>query len=219
MSFLLPLIAGCALLPAAEPEKPAPLHYRRPDMGKLVSVGEVTILRGDDGTVITSRSDRPDEKTTLTLHYNRAGRLTTAEVVHEGTRKTATLKLGEKGLGTMKRGGLTDFLKDLPANPVVTAGPEWTDALGLIRRYDGAKGGKQELAGLSLDPVQGLQKRTFTIERPGTNSVTVKDKEFKLDRYRLKTRGGEYTAWADGEGRVVRIQALAPGDPRGPRRV
>ena len=30
MSFLLPLVAGWALLPGAEPEKPVPLHYVRP---------------------------------------------------------------------------------------------------------------------------------------------------------------------------------------------
>jgi hypothetical protein len=206
---LLLLVAGCALLPAAEPDKPAPLRYLRPQMGKNVAAGELTTTRAEDGTVVTTRTQRPDEMT-LTLHYDRDGKVTSAEVVQGGTRKGVTLTLGEKGTGTMKRGGLTDFLKDLPANPVVTASPEWTDALQLVRRYDGAKGGKQEFAGLSLDPVQGLQKQTFTAERQAADTVTVKDKELKLDRYRLQLRGGEYAAWADGEGRVVRVQGLAP---------
>ena len=63
---------------------------------------------------------------------------------------------------------------------------------------------------MSIDPAQGLEKHTFTAERQPADTVTVKDKEMKLDRFRLKLRGGDYAAWADGEGRVVRVQGLAP---------
>jgi hypothetical protein len=208
MSFLLPLVFGCSLLPAPEPEKPVPLRYVRTEMGKKVTAGEVTTTRSDDGTVVTTRMEQADEKMTVTLRYDRDGKLTGAEVV-QSPRKGVTLTLGEKGTGTMKRGGITDFLKDLPANPIVAAGPEWTDAIQLVRRYDGSKGGKQELTGVSIDPVQGLQKQTFTAERQAAETVTVKDKELKLDRYRLKMRGGDYAVWADGDGRVVRVQGLA----------
>ncbi len=209
MSLLLSLVVGCALLPAAGPEKPAPLRYLRPDRDSYVAAGEVSTTRGEDGTVVVTRTERPDE-TTVTLRYDRAGRLTSAELVQASTRKGVTLTLGEKGTGTMKRGGLTDFLKELPANPVVLTGPEWADVLQVVRRYDGAKGGKQELAGLSLDPVQGLQKQAVSAERQATDAVTLKDKELKLERYRLKLPGGDYAAWADGEGRVVRVQGLVP---------
>jgi hypothetical protein len=207
MSFVLPLVAGCALLPAAEPEKPVALRYLRPDMGKLVTAAEVTTARGDDGTVVTTRTQPPD-KMTVTMRYDRAGHVTSADAVQD--RKGVTLTLGEKGAGTMKRGGITDILKDLPDKPVVAAGPDWTDALAVLRRYDAAKGGKQEFGGMSIDPVTGFAKQTFTAERQGADTVTVKDKELKLDRYRLKLRGGAYTAWADAEGRVVRVQGLAP---------
>ncbi len=206
---MLPLVAGCALLPASEPEKPVTLRYVRPDMGKLVTAAEVTTARGDDGSTVTVKGLRPEDKLTLALHYDRAGHLTGADASRGG--KAATFTPGEKGTGTLKRtGGITDILKDLPANPVVVAGPDWTDALQVVRRYDAAKGGKQELAGLSIDPVQGLQKQTFTAERQAADTVTVKDKEQKLDRYRLKLRGGDYAVWADAEGRVVRVQSLAP---------
>ena len=30
------------------------------------------------------------------------------------------------------------------------------------------------------------------------------------DRFRLKIRGSDYTAWVDGDGRMVRVQGLAP---------
>jgi hypothetical protein len=207
MSLLLPLVAGCALLPAAEPDKPAPLRYLRPDGGKYVTAGEVTTTSSEDGSVFTVRGEQPDEKTTLTLRYDRDGRLTSAEAVRN--RKAVALTLGEKGAGTMKRGGLTDFLKDLPANPLVSGGTDWVDALTLVRRYDGAKGGKQDVAGLWIDPVQGVQKQTFTAERQSSVTVSVKDKDVKLDRYRLKLRGGDYAAWADADGRVVRVQGAA----------
>lgn len=208
MSFLLPLVAGCALLPAAEPEKPAALHYVRPEMGKYVATADVTVTRGEDGTVVTLRAAAPD-KMTVTLRLGKSGHATGAEVVR-GKGKGATLTLGEKGTGILKRGGITDFLKDLPANPIVVAGPDWTDVLAVLRRYDAAKGGKQQFAGVSIDPTQGFEKRTFTAERQAADTVTVKDKEMKLNRFRLKVRGGDYTAWADGEGRVVRVQGLAP---------
>jgi hypothetical protein len=209
MSFLLPLVAAGALLPAA-PEKPAPLRYVRAEMGKYVTAGEVTTTRSDDGTALTVRSEGPGEKTTLRLHYDRDSKPTTAEVTHEVSKKSATLTFGEKGTGLMKRGGITDFLKDLPANAVVTGGPQWTDALQLVRRYDVAKGGKQDVVGLALDPVQGLQKQTYTVERQAADKVTVKDNEMKLDRFRIKQRGGELAAWVDGDGRVVRVQVVAP---------
>jgi len=208
MSFLLPLIAGCVLL--AEPDKPVPLHYLRPDMGKYTAAGEVTIRRTEDGTVVISRTERPDEQATVTLRYDGDGKLTSADAVQAATRKGVTLTLGEKGAGTINPGGISEFFKPQPANPVVTAGPDWLGTLTLLRRYDTTKGGKQEFAGFWIDPVQGLEKQTYTIERKASETVTVKDKEVKLDRYRIKLRGGEYTAWADLEGRVVRVQALAP---------
>jgi hypothetical protein len=208
MSFLLPLVAGWALLPGAEPEKPVPLHYVRPEKGKYVAAADVTVTRGEDGTTVTIRAEPPD-KMTATLHLDRSGQATDAEAVQGATRKGVTLKLEEKGTGTVKRGTVTDFLKDLPANPLVVAGPEWTDVLQVLRRYDASKGGKQEFAGLSIDPIQGYEKQTFTAERQAAETVKVKDKEVKLDRFRLKVRGGDYAAWADAEGRVVRVQGLA----------
>jgi hypothetical protein len=209
MTFLLPLVAGCALLPAADPAKPAPLRYLRPHKDGYVLESEVATTSSDDGTVVTSRSERPGETMTLTLHYDRAGKLTRAEAVQGGTKKVVTLELGEKGTGTMKRGGLTDLLKDLPADPIVTTAPDWTDVFQLVRRYDAAKGGKQEFAGLWFHPVQGLETQTFTIERQGQDAVTVKSMEVKLTRYRIKLRSGDCAAWADGEGRVLRLQPLA----------
>jgi len=208
MSIVLPLFAGCVLLAPADSDKPMPLRYMRPDAGKHIAAGTIASERSNDGSTLVSRTEPPDEKTTVTLHYDRDGKLTSIDAVQDATRKAVTLTLGEKGSGTMKRGGITDLFKDLPANPIVTAGPDWTGAVPLLRRYDAVKGGKQEVAGFWIDPVQGLEKQTYTIERKATDTVTVKDKEVKLDRYRLKLHGGDYAAWADPDGRVVRVQGL-----------
>jgi len=210
MSLVLSLFAGCVLLAPADTDKPMPLRYLRPDMGKYIAAGSITNQRSDEGSTIVSRTERPDEKTTVTLRYDRDGKLTSIDAIQDATRKAVTLTIGEKGAGIMKRGGITDLFKDLPDNPVVTAGPDWTGAVALLRRYDAAKGGKQDFAGFWIDPVQGLEKQTYTVERKATDTVTVKDKEVKLDRYRIKLHGGEYTAWADPDGRLVRIQGLAP---------
>src|SRR5262249_49900678 len=151
------------------------LHYLRADMGKYVAAGDVTDQRSDDGRIVTSHTERPDEKTTVKLYYDRDGHLARADAVQDGTRKAVTFTVGEKGTGIMKRGGITDLFKDLPANPVVTAGPAWTGALPLLRRYDAGKGGKQDFAGFWIDPVLGLEKVTYSVEHKGTDAVAVKD--------------------------------------------
>ena len=46
-------------------------------MGKFTAAGEVTSRRaGEDGTVVTSRTERPDEQVTVTLRYDGDGKLT-----------------------------------------------------------------------------------------------------------------------------------------------
>jgi hypothetical protein len=220
MSFLLPILAGCALLAADEPDKPKPLRYLRPVMDRYVPESEVTTTPTDDGAVYVSRTGQGREQMTLTLRLDRDGRVFEAEAA-EGTgdeRRSAVLKLGEKkGSGEFKRAGITDFLRDLPADPVVTTAPDWSDVFQLVRRYNAGKGGKQKFSGVWIHPVKGLQTLTFSVERLGTNTVTVREKEketqVKLDRYRMKLRSGDYLVWADPSGRVVKLQ---PADDKGP---
>jgi hypothetical protein len=214
---LLPILAALALLPAAEPEKPAPLRYLRPEMGKFVLESEVTVTRGDGGTVYVSRTERPNEKMTLTLRLDGDGRLRSAEALREAANKrraVLTLRGGKRG--DLKRDGTTDFYDDLPPDPVVTTAPDWSDIFQLVRRYDAAKGGKQEFAGLWIHPVEAMRRLTFTVERLKTDPVTVKDpttkkdEELKLERYQVKLRSGDYLVWADPSGRVVKLMGAGP---------
>ncbi len=217
MSLLLPLLFGCALLPAAEADKPAPLRYLRPAKEKLVLESEVVSTANDDGIVYVSRTERDKERMTLTLRFSSAGKLQLAEAALEAaTRRTATFIPEAKGRGRLNRAGATDFLDKLPADPIVTTAPDWSDVFQLVKRYDLTKGGKQEFAGLWIHPVQPLRKLTFTVERVGENAVTVrqadKDVELKLNRFRVKLRSGEYVVWGDAAGRVLR---LVPADGKG----
>jgi hypothetical protein len=91
----------------------------------------------------------------------------------------------------------------------VTTAPDWSDVFQLVRRYDAAKGGKQDFPGLWVHPVQPMQKLTFSIQRIGDDTVAVREKgkemEVKLGRYQVKLRSGDYAVWADPDRRVVRI--------------
>ena len=217
MSPLIPLLVGCALLPSAEPDKPVTLRYLRPAKDRLVLESEVTTTSANDGTVYVSRTERGKERMTLTLRRDAAGRLTSAEAVHEGAmRRSVVLTFEAGGRARLKRDGTTDFLKGLPENPVVTTAPDWSDAFQLARRYDAAKGGKQEFAGLWIHPVQPRQQLTFAVERAGENTVTAKEDdkpaELKLNRFRVRLRSGGYVVWADAAGRVIRLAPAGAKD-------
>jgi hypothetical protein len=212
MSFALVSLLGCGLSLAAEPEKPAPLRYLRPEGDTFVLESEVSTTRAGDGTTTyVSRTERGAEKMTLTIRSDKSGRPLTAESVLEDRdgKKTANLDL-QGPMAQFKRGGVTDFFK-APADPVVTTAPDWSDVFLLVRRYDAAKGGKQDFNGLWFHPTKGLLKPTFTVEHLGGDKVKIGDKEVTLDRYQVKLRGGDYLVWAEGKDRVCKILA---GDPK-----
>jgi hypothetical protein len=199
--------------PAGAQERPTPLRYLRPSEGKLVLESEVTETRTDGQTVYTSTTERGDEKTTLTVAYERPGKPVRAEVVVEGPkgRRTAEVTFDKQGVRLKRGGGITDFLK-VGADPVVTTAPDWSDIFQLARRYDRTKGGRQEFPGLWVHPVQPPIVQTFAIERIGTDVITAGDQKVTLDRYRIKLRSGDYIAWADANGRVYKL--FRSGSPR-----
>jgi hypothetical protein len=212
MSILWMLLSGCALAPAAEPEPPSkPLRYVRLEKDKWVTESEVSTTKSGDVTVLVSKTERPEEKMTLTLRFDKAGHVTTAEAIQEkgekgAVKKTALLKLNEKN-SEFKQGGVTDFL-EMPSNPVVTTAPDWCDVFQLLRRYDANKGGRQEFTGIWIHPVQPLQNVTFAIQKVGGDSVDLSDKRVKLDRYKVQLHSGEYLVWADSSGLAVKILPL-----------
>jgi hypothetical protein len=204
MSSLLAASLALVLL-NVDAEKPVALRYLRPAQGKFVLESEVTTTPTSDGLMYVSRTDRATEKMTLTLRYDRKHQLIGAEALLEAgkDRKTAALTLsGEQA--QLKRGGTTDFFK-AATNPIVTTAPDWTDIFELVRRYDGRKGGRQEFAGVWIHPVQPVLLLTFAIERVGKDAIQVKDQPVTLERYQIRLRSGDYLAWADAAGRVIKL--------------
>jgi hypothetical protein len=216
MSFLLPILASVVLTaPAAEPEKPAPTRYVHLVKDKYLTDSEITTTKASDGsTAFVSRNFAPPESVTLTLHYDATGKLTTAEAVLDGKmKKSATLTFGEKKGGTFVRvgpGKNTEFFKDLPENPVVATSPGWSEFFQLVKRYDTAKGGKQEFPGAWIHPADGMKTLTYAVQREGDDTIKVLDKDkkeqaLKLDRFRVSLPAGDFRTWVDPMGRVVRI--------------
>src|SRR5262249_18394293 len=111
------------------------------------------------------------------------------------------------GSADFRRGGTADLFK-LPADPVVTSAPDWSDVFQLVHRYNASKGGKQQFNGLWLHPTHGMLTPTFAIERQDTETVKYRDAPLKLDRYRVWLRRGEYHVWADKNGLVVKLQPV-----------
>src|SRR5262245_32141969 len=83
MITLHPLLVGCLLLLAAD-EKSDALKYLRPGGGKFVTESTLRTTSNEDGsTVVVSVTERPREKMTLTLRYDKKNRLSAAELIYE----------------------------------------------------------------------------------------------------------------------------------------
>jgi hypothetical protein len=118
----------------------------------------------------------------------------------------------------MGPGKNTEFFKDLPENPVVTTSPGWSEVFQLVKRYDAAKGGKQEFPGAWIHPADGMKTPTYAVKREGEDTIKVLDKDkkeqpVKLDRFLLSLRAADdFRAWVDPMGRIVRIAAVKVKD-------
>jgi hypothetical protein len=193
MSPLVWTLLGWGLLAAPDPDKPAPLRYLRLEGDRFVLESEVLTTKG--GTY-TSKTTRRDETLTLTIRHGEKGEPLMADALLEKGKQSKKAVLDLTGpTAQLKRGGTLDLFK-APANPVVTSAPDWSDVFTLVRRYDAAKGGKQEFAGLWFHPALPHRILTFTIERTGTDKVMVKDKPVELTRYQAHLRSGDYIVWA-----------------------
>jgi hypothetical protein len=193
------------LLGQGEAEKPKPVRYLKPDGDRFVLESEVTDTATSAGSTYVSRTVRGRETMTLTIHRAKNGTVLGAEMVHQKgeVRKTASVDLRTEP-AKLKRSGVTDLVK-VPANPVVTTAPDWSDVFELVRRYDAKKGGKQEFPGLWFHPSQPTLMPTFTVERSGVDGVKVKNEAQELTRYRVGLRNASYRVWARAEGRVCKI--------------
>jgi hypothetical protein len=204
------VLCSCLLLVQGEAETPKPVRYLKLEGDRFVLESEVTDSPSSSGSKYVSRTMRGPETMTLTIQRDKDGNVVGAEIVSlKGeVRKTASVDLRAEP-AKIKRGGVTDLVK-VPANPVVTTAPDWSDVFELVRRYDAKKGGKQEFPGLWVHPSQPFLMPTFTIERSGVDGVKLKDETQELTRYLVGLRNASYKVWARADGRVCKI--LPEGD-------
>jgi hypothetical protein len=194
------------------------LRYVRPNQDQWVTECRFRLMAQPTGWSVESVTERNDSTLTLKASYDPNDVLTNVSV---------TLAKGEKkqaagvDIGKGKRKGKVKIIPDgqeaqefdVPRGVIVTSAPDWTDTLLLCRRYDRKQGGKQSASGLWIHPTQPAQALTFTIERTGTATMEHEGRKLKLDRYTIHLRGNSaYTAWADEQGRMIKLQsAPAPG--------
>src|SRR5262245_60528349 len=131
----------CTLLSAALADAPETARYLRPQGNKYVLESEVKVTPGKDGSTYVSRTERPGETLTLTIHRDAEGRAKSAEIVSKKGDKEATAKVELKGTeAKLESGGKTQTIQ-VAENPVLTSAPDWSDILALVGRYNRAKGG------------------------------------------------------------------------------
>ncbi len=214
MAALVYCLLGSLIMGDAS-EQPHPLRYLRQADGRFVLESEITETKSKGGTTFVSRTVRPRETMTLTLHFDARHRLTSARAVQEAGKESHTLAATFEGTTARLRRstGEPETVAGVSGKAIVTTAPDWSDILQLARRYDRTKGGRQQFAGLWIHPVKPARKLTFTIEGVARDSVTRENKTFVLQRYRIRLRSGEYLAWADGTGRVLKL--MVPGKPAG----
>lgn len=212
---------GCALcLIAPQGKSPASeqtelARFLRPSGAEWEFESEIQLQQTKDGLVITSVTGREKSKLELVARFDSAKRLLRATVTSargDETQSGSVVVTDGKARVTRHEGQDTEL--DCPPNVIVTSAPDWTDAFLMVRRYDRARTGKQEFAGLWIHPIQQPLRPTFTITRQGEDIVENRGERVRLDRYEIALRGGtRYLAWSDARGRMVRLVPAAA--PRG----
>jgi hypothetical protein len=183
------------------------LKYVRPAKAGFADETEVRVRKEEDGYVITSITQRPNTKLTLTSRFDAKDRLVEAKVVVDDG-KTSTSATAKVTGGSVRverdKGDARSF--DCPAGVIVTSAPDWTDAILAVRRYDPKGKATQEFPGLWIHPTQEPQRLTFKLTRQGESAVSHKDRKVTLTRFLLELRGGSrYTLYGNPQGRLVRL--------------
>jgi hypothetical protein len=211
------LAAGLLPARAADPTRET-VRYVRPSGDKFVRECEFVIARDDAGWAITSVTERGALRMEVVSRYDAADRpLSAKAVLTSGGRAQAATVEVKNGKATIRREGQAPLELDAPPGTIITSAPDWTDVFLLCGRYDRQRKGKQEFPALWIHPTQAPQRLTFSIEWQGAERIERDGAQAELGRYAVRIRNGSaYVAWADAQGRLVRLlplpwQAAAPG--------
>ncbi len=177
-------------------------HYLRLTANSRRTECKIHVARSAKGWSISSVTGAMLVET----QYDVGDRLQTASAkLTKGAQTLLAQVTVAAGKGTIKQEKTTREF-EVPPGVIVTSAPDWTDTFLLCRRYDRAKGGKQEFAGLWIHPEQTCYRATFSIERKGTDRITHDGKELDLDRFVIQLRPKSlYAAWADAQGHMIKL--------------
>ncbi len=199
--LLAPADAGLSAVPSNV------LHYLCGSSGDFKPECDVIITRTQEGTEYRATMFRAKEFTSNVVNLDSTGKLQTA-LMHlsaAGLSKTVLVRWRGGDSLDVRRHLVTEFVK-VSGPPIVTTSPDWSDVWQLVQEYDRKKGGKQEFGAVWVHPSANPESLTFSIELlDDTETVVVQDHKVKLRRYLLKLRPGEYLAWTDYAGKIIKI--------------
>ena len=206
---MLLILAISSLVVAAEPAAER-VTYLRPAGDRFVTECTFDIQRRLDGWSITSTTERGKLRLRVSARYEAANQLQDAEAaLSEGDQQTIARVMVEGGKAKVTRPNQPAQEFEVPPGVIVTSAPDWSDTFLLARRYDRAKGGKQEFPGLWIHPSQPAQAPRFSIEKVGRDTIDHDGKKIELDRCVIQLRGNSaYAAWIDAKGMLIRLIPL-----------
>jgi hypothetical protein len=211
MSDAARLVLGAILAAAAQdPPGTETVKYLRVAAGGAAVECTFRVSRADPGWSVESVTERGKAALTVSARYDAAGALLEARAVSRtGDRQRSVAVEVAEGKAKVRREGQDAQELEVPQGTIVTSAPDWTDTFFLARRYDRAKGGKQEFPGLWIHPVQPAQRLTFSVEKVGDAAADHGAEKLDLVRLRLRLRGNsEYAAWVDAAGRMIKLVSI-----------
>lgn len=200
------------LLGADDEKSSKTIHFLRPTETGFVNETKIHVVRTEQGSVITSTTQRGEQVLTVTARFDRERNLTSASVLQrDRERETSASVKVRKGTARVQRNGNEPIELSCPAGVIVTSAPDWTDSFMAVRRYDPKGSTAQSFPGLWIHPTREPLELAIKLTRLGHDSVMHDEKTVTLDRYLLLLRGGSrYIVW----GNQQQLVRLVP-EPRG----
>lgn len=185
-------------------------RYVRSTGDKHVTECEFDLTRDAKGWAITSRTGRMK----VEARYDKDDHLQDAKAsLSDGKSEKVVLVRVKDGKAKVERDGADAQEFDVPKGTIVTSAPDWSDVFLLCRRFDRTKNGKQEFPALWIHPEKLARRLTFTIEKQGIDNIEHDGQAIELVRLLIHIRDNSaYMAWADADGRMVRLIPLPVKD-------
>jgi hypothetical protein len=208
------LSCGFSELHAADrPETRKVFQFLRPAGSEFKKETEIQLRRSTDSLVVTSVTQRGQEKLTVTSRFDSKDVLCSAEVtIQRGQHRQSASVTVTDGTARVLRDGKEAVELACPRGVIVTSAPDWTDSFMAVQRYDPNGEKTQRFPGLWIHPTGKPLELTIQLTHLGQDSVKHGCQAVDLDRYLLVLRGGSrYVVWRSPRGQLVRLVPAKSG--------